>query len=452
MRGSLARRLVLLSCVWIGLGLVASGIALSLAFRRSVEASFDVRLEALHHALVATLETDAEGALRVGRVLPEPRFAKVFSGWYWQVTDADGTILAASRSLFDTTLPSTKTAGGARWSEGPRGMRLRLVSRRVTLPRRPAPVVVSLAADDAEARAEVAHFERWLVGCLGVLAAGLVALVALQVRLGLRPLRELDRSLARVRSGEASRLSDAEVSEVAPLVDSWNALLARDAETVRRARTHVGNLAHALKTPLSLLRAEASAIPGESGDAIRRHLASMEQRIEHQLARAAAAGPGAVPGRGTPVADCLASLARMFERLHPEKRITLDAASGLVFPGEREDLEEIAGNLFENACKWATREIRASAGRGADAALEIAVEDDGPGRSDDELAAARVRGTRLDERVPGSGLGLAIVEDVAGLYGGTLELGSGTLGGLRAVVRIPPRVVATHEKGPATSR
>lgn len=453
-RGSLARRLVLLSLVWIGCGLAAAGIALSLAFRRSVEASFDVRLEAMQHALVASLETDADGNVTIARPLPDPRFGRTFSGWYWQVSEPGGAPLAASRSLFDQTLPpGSADVAGASWTTGPRGARLRAVSRRVSLPRRDAPVVVTLAADDAEPAAERARFDRWLVACLGALAAGLGVGVALQVRLGLRPLRALDRDLAAVRHGEALRLPDAEVEELAPLVASWNALLARDAEVVRRARTHVGNLAHALKTPLSLLRAEAAGLEGEPVDAIRRHLAELEQRVEHHLARAAAAGPGPRPGHGTPAGDALAALAATLRRLFPERLVTLDVAPGLVFPGEREDFEEIAGNLLENACKWATREVRVGARRGAGGALELVVEDDGPGRSDAELELARARGTRLDERVPGSGLGLAIVEDLVALHGGELTLGRSGLGGLRAMVRLPaPGAGVLAEDGAVTAR
>ena len=439
-RASLARRLVLLSCLWIALGLASAGVALSFAFRRSVEASFDVRMEAILYALVATLETDASGGVRVARPLPDPRFGQTLSGWYWQLSDEAGAPLATSPSLFDATLEPRAGDGEApAWTPGPRGERLRMLSRRVSLPRRAEPLLVTLAADDAEVLAESARFERWLAGCLGALAAGLVALVALQVRLGLRPLRELDRDLASVRRGDAERLPDASVDELAPLVASWNALLARDAEVVRRARTHVGNLAHALKTPLSLLRIEVGPLPGEGGDAARRHLATMEHLVEHHLARAAAAGPDALAGRGAPIGETLEAVASTLRRLFPERRIAVAAAPELSFPGAREDLEEIAGNLLENACKWAAREVRASAARREDGSLEIAVEDDGPGRSDEELALARERGARLDERVPGSGLGLAIVDDLAGLYGGRLDLGRSRLGGLRAAVRVPGR-------------
>jgi signal transduction histidine kinase len=439
---------VLLSCLWIALGLVAAGVALSFAFRRSVEASFDVRLEAMLHALVATVETDAAGGISIARSLPDPRFGQTLSGWYWQLSDVSGAPLATSRSLFDATLPPLAGDGGApAWTSGPRRERLRMLSRRVSLPRRTEPVVVSLAADDTEVRAETSRFERWLAGCLGAFAAGLVALVALQVRLGLRPLRELDRDLASVHRGVAERLPDASVDELSPLVASWNALLARDAETVRRARTHVGNLAHALKTPLSLLRAEVDSLPCEVGDALRRHLATMEHRVEHHLARAAAAGPDALPGRGTPIGETLAAIAETLRRLFPERRIAVAAAPGLVFHGTREDLEEIAGNLLENACKWAAREVRVRAACDADGSLEIVVQDDGRGLSDEQLALARERGARLDERVPGTGLGLAIVDDLAALHGGRLELGRAELGGLRAAVRLPGRASTTSTDG-----
>ncbi len=365
----------------------------------------------------------------------------MFSGLYWQIEAGDG-VVAASRSLWDERLAVPDGTADAEGHlrgviAGPRGQPLRFASERVTAAGRPDPLRVTLAADDAETRRAVARLDALLVAALGLLAAGLAATVALQVGVGLRPLSRLARALESVRTGDRDRLPEDGPRELAPLVGSLNALLDDAAERLRRARAQAGNLAHALRTPLSLLALEADAVPGEEGERLRRRVAALRAEIDERLARAAIAGPGAVRGERTLLADVANAVADTLRRLYPDRPIAVEVPERLAFRGDREDLVEIAGNLAENACKWARSEVRIHAEACAGDTLLLRVDDDGPGMDEDAAARAAVRGVRLDERAPGAGLGLSIVSDIASAYGGSLRLSPSPRGGLRAEVTLP---------------
>jgi signal transduction histidine kinase len=425
-RGSLWTRLVAGTLVWLLLALGAGGLALSWAFRRAAETAFDQRLDALALAIVATLEPGADGGVRLARPVPEPTFERVFSGWYWQV-DAGGTPLR-SRSLWDQVLPDA--------GPGPRGEALRRVRREVTLPGVAQPVRIVVAADGADVAREAARFDRLLLVSLGLLGVGLVIAVVVQVGYGLRPLRRMGRELAAVQAGRKARLADDYPREIAPLAEAMNAVLDHDAEQIARARTHVGNLAHALKTPLAVLSAELERQGGSA--AARTPVATIDRLVQHHLARAAAAGPTRGPAPRTPVASVAHAVADAVGRMHAGRRLTIDVdvPADLTLPVERQDLEEMLGNLVDNAGKWARGRIRVQAARGA-AGVEVDVDDDGPGLPPELAPAALARGARLDESRPGSGLGLAIVSDLAALYGATVALESAPLGGLRVALRWP---------------
>jgi signal transduction histidine kinase len=434
---SLAARLLASSLLGLALLLPAGGVALSWAFRRSAETAFDVRLEAWQTAVVAALEVDASGRVRA-RPLGDPRFEQPMSGFYWQVTVGDQPV-TTSRSLWDARLadvPVARTEGGPSVARvaGPRGESLRVLVRDVTLAGVPYPLRVVLAADDTELRQEIDRFDVLLVASLGALGLAVLGLLTFQMRLALRPLRRLVRELDELREGTRERLESHAPRELAPLVDSLNELLAHDAERVASARAQAADLAHALKTPLSLVLAEAADLGGERGERIARHADAMRRHVDRRLARGALP---AVAGRRAPVAEVVKAIATTLSRLHPAREIEIDVPRELAFRGDKEDLEEIVGNLLENACKWARRAVRMSA-RAEGRELLLEVEDDGPGLDPSECEAALARGVRLDERPPGFGLGLAIVQEVVSLHGGTLRLDrSSALGGLRAIVRVP---------------
>ncbi len=438
-RPSLARRLLASSLLGLVVLLLAGGVALSYAFRRSAEGAFDVRLEAWHRALVATLQVDGAGRLVAESSLGDPRFDQLFSGWYWQVADAHGEALASSRSLWDETLrvtPNVAAAaadGAAIRLLGPRERPLRALVRSLTLPRSDASFQVVLAGDEAELRREIDRFDRLLLAALGILGAGILLLVAVQIRVALRPLRGIADELAAVRGGSTEPVGQGAPRELAPLVDSLNALLAHDAELVRSARTQAADLAHALKTPLSLVLAEAEELGDERGRRIARHADVMRRHIEFRLT--AAAPRPAVARERTPLRPTVEAMVETLARLHPRVAVESRVEAEPVFRGAREDLEEIVGNLLENACKWAKSRARVSAEVEA-GRLVLAFEDDGSGLDEPACQAVLARGVRLDETAPGSGLGLAIVRDLVALYDGKLELGRSALGGLRAAVRL----------------
>jgi signal transduction histidine kinase len=246
-------------------------------------------------------------------------------------------------------------------------------------------------------------------------------------------------ALARIREGRARQLEGSFPTEIEPLATELNSLIAHSAEVVGRARTHVANLAHFLKTPLTVLANEASNARGPLADSVDRQVTVMRRQVDHYLARARAAGALDVLGSRTEVASVMEDLARVLPRMHPEKSLIIDVQipAQLAFRGEREDLEELAGNLIDNACKWARRNIKIEAEMIETGRLVIRIGDDGPGLAPDERARAVQRGEKLDESVPGSGLGLAIVRDIAKLYGGEFALGQSNLGGLEASLELP---------------
>ncbi|MEM7766433.1 MAG: ATP-binding protein [Pseudomonadota bacterium] len=262
--------------------------------------------------------------------------------------------------------------------------------------------------------------------------------MAVQVRVVLAPLGRVQKDVSDVREGRRTRLDDDYPAEVRPLSEELNKLLDHNREVVERARTHVGNLAHALKTPLAVLRNEAD---GQSAldDVVRRQTEAMRANVEHYLSRAQAAARAQAIGARTEIKPVLDGLVRLLNRLFADQEIEVGAAvePGMAFRGEAQDLEEMLGNLMENGCKWARSRVAVSVVEGSDGQVHIHVDDDGPGLSPDERAAALQRGVRLDETAPGTGLGLSIVKDLAELYSGSLSLSDAPLGGLRATLILP---------------
>ncbi|HEX4077251.1 MAG TPA: sensor histidine kinase [Rhizomicrobium sp.] len=452
---SLSARLIAAAAVWTLLGLLVGGYVLSGVFRSAVEGDFDARLRSYLDVMIAAAEPTAEGAVSLQDRFADPRFERVYSGWYWQITPVGpkGPLTnnaQISRSLWDRTIKVTDSwsGHGTTWGhgEGPEGQRLRLVAQRIEFPVQPGSPKDGMraysflvAADVTEVENEVAKFDTTLFRSFAILGLGLIAAIFIQVRIGLQPLNRVSVALARIRDGKARRLVGRFPAEIAPLATELNSLIEHSAEVVGRARTHVSNLAHFLKTPLSVLASEASAHPGPLADAVLRQVATMRRQVDHYLARARAAGALDVLGNRTPVRPAIEDLARVLSRIHAVRglAIDVDVPRELAFRGERQDLEEMAGNLIDNACKWARSRVAVSARKTAGAAFELRVGDDGDGLDPEERARVGERGERLDETMPGSGLGLAIVRDIAKLYGGLLTLDESPLGGLEARLSLP---------------
>jgi signal transduction histidine kinase len=437
---SLAFRLVAGAGLWIVAALAAGGFTLSGIFADSVERSFDARLEVYLDGLIAVSRTGTAGRIELARGLGEPRFTQPYSGWYWQISGPQGPILR-SRSLWDATLHVEAGEEGQLLTysfKGPDGRQLRVVERDVSLPGYANRLHYVVAAEGSEIGKEVNRFNKVLFWALALLGVGLILAVLIQVHFGLKPLRRLRLALAAIRAGRAEKLEEGFPAEVQPLAKELNALLDHNAAVVERARTHVGNLAHALKTPLAVLGNEATRGDGPLADSVARQTAVMRRQVDHYLARARAAATGGVLGARAAVLPVLEDLRRTLTRIHVERHVEIDIAGSVedAFRGERQDLEEMLGNLMDNGCKWAKSRIFVRVLRRGDR-LTIEVEDDGPGLSLEEHSQLFQRGKRLDEAVPGSGLGLAIVRDIAELYGGSVTLGQAALGGLKVSLVLP---------------
>jgi len=322
---------------------------------------------------------------------------------------------------------------------GPTNQPLRAMARQATLPGRETPVIFMAAEDRSEIDRDVRNFMVATAAAFALLGAGLIAAVVIQVRVGLRPLFDLRREVSGVRRGKAERLKAIYPIELTPLADELNALVAHNQDVVDRQRTHLGNLAHALKTPISVMMTEAGQRPGPLAEVVARQAEVMRLQVDHHLRRARAAARTQGTGERTSVAEVLDELARTLERIFRGKGVTIDwdAEEDLYFQGERQDLLEIAGNAMENAGKWCRARVRVTAIKEGHDRLRLVVEDDGAGLPPERRADVLARGARLDETAPGSGLGLSIIDELARAYGGGVELGDSPMGGLKLEVTVP---------------
>lgn len=437
---SLSGRLIIAALIWLALVLAVGGGVLASAFRDTVEQEFTLRLESMLRAMVAATEITSDGAVVMVRPLGDPRFDQIFSGWYWQVSEANGRQVR-SRSLWDSAIPPVDggTQIHTRRIEGPKGEPLMVVESDLDFPGAAGPVHLLIAADLREVHEGVRRFHMLLITALGLLGAGMAVAIVIQVRFGLRPLRGMAADLMSVRRGERARLPDDYPREVAPLAEAVNAVLAKDAELIERARTHVGNLAHGLKTPLAVIAAEIAGSSGENKRVVTDQIQAMRRLIEHHLGRASAvAGGGQAMGVKIAVREVAQGIAMALGRVFADRSLVfdIDAPADASFRGHREDIEEILGNLMENSAKWASARVRVSA-RESLSGLILTVEDDGPGLSRDQAAEASRRGKRLDEISPGWGLGLSIVSDIVEVNGGEMAFSISDLGGLAVSIHLP---------------
>lgn len=442
---SLRVRLLAGAAVWVVVALVLAGVGLQALFETYVERQMVGRLVLALDHMAANLELGPDGGPVLRSVVPEPLFQRPLSGMYWQVESPQGIELR-SRSLWDEVIrvrsPTSRDDGliHIHRALGPGNQRLLVVERVVTIPEAPYPFRLLVGRDESGLRRLFGGFSQTIAISLGLLALGIMLAVWGQVTFGLTPFRRLRVALSHIRSGARHSLEGRYPTEVQPLVDDLNALLTHNSQMIDTARTQAGNLAHALKTPLAIIANEAEALE-ERGDPdgaalLRQQVEAMRRHVEHHLARARAQAAGEIRTLHTPLTPSLERLMRVMQRLH-DLRLDLDLDDPPDFRGERDTLEEILGNLIDNACKWARGRvlIRAEADRGM---VVLSIEDDGPGIPDNRIAEVLRRGIRLDESKPGSGLGLSIVEDLTRACGGTLALDrSPDLGGLRAVVRLP---------------
>ena len=451
---SLARRLLIAAGVWCLVVLVGGAFALSALYRAQTIQLLEEELDASLVALSRAVDQTPEGELtaRENELPADPRYETPLTGRYWAILSVDAEGLPQrdlrSTSLWDGDVPlpdglrraaladpGTAVFGDA---EGPDAERLRVGARAIVLGETGLRAVLLAAADREKPDEGARRFLFLLLGAMIALAGGVLIAMAVQVRVVLAPLSRVREHVSDVREGRRTHLDSTYPEEVRPLTEELNKLLEHNRAVVDRARTHVGNLAHALKTPLAVLRNEAVG-DSELDRVVQRQTEQMRTNVDHYLKRAQAAARAQTLGARTEVKPVLEGLARLLERLFEDRGIRIVATSGPrdIFRGEQQDLEEMLGNLMENACKWATHRVEVAVTRSREGRLRIHVDDDGPGLAPEARRAALTRGVRLDETAPGSGLGLSIVQEVAELYSGELSLATAPLGGLRATLELP---------------
>ena len=457
---SLAFRLFVTTAAWVLLVLPLAGWLIYSGYREETLVAFDNRIAFFLTVVVTDADEQLETAPNMPNNWGEGLFEITHSGWYWQITPLDGQdgrILRSPSLAGDALpLPSAHKIGPnekeVRWGNltGPAEQQLRIAEQFYMFGEgRAGRYSVAVAGKLSEVEETLAAFRTQLIQALALAGIGLLAVTLFQIRFGLLPLSRMEKGLAGIRSGDVARLEGDLPAEIKPLQQELNALLKSNEEIVDRSRTHVGNLAHALKTPLAVLINEARGDPSPLARKVIEQADIMTGQVNLYLDRARMAARIGVIGRVTDVRPVGESIVRALERIHQDRRLefNIECPYGARFQGERHDLEEMLGNLLDNASKWAQGRVDLVAvplehnlnGKTGDW-LEIRVDDDGPGLTPDQLAQPVVRGRRLDETKPGSGLGLSIVADLAYCYNGKFELASSELGGLSARLTLPRAV------------
>jgi len=451
-RNSLVGRLIRLALAWFICALVIIGVGLTAFFHEAALHQFETEIRQIADNMYADVDIDNSGDIVTPTFFDTRTDHTGYSGLYWQVSEVTApytlTDRAKSRSLWNSRLSlprdvldtAKRRTGDVVFynAEGPARQRLRVAVIYSTIDKRP---FVFLAAEDRRPMdATVDTFAVITALALLALAGGSLIAIYFQVRIGLRPLFDLTAELAATQRGLQTRLTKTYPAEIQPVAKQINAFLDYSQDVVERQRTHVGNLAHALKTPLSVLITSAGTDPSPLNETVRRQAELMRGQVDHHLRRARAAARSQSMGERTPVEPVFDELAVMLEQVFQDKGVTIDwrAPDDLAFRGERADLQEIAGNLLENACIWCKRKVRILAEFDAPAhVLDLSIEDDGPGLPEERFDEVLKRGARLDESVPGTGLGLSIVDELVRAYGGTLKFERAQLGGLKVRVRLP---------------
>ncbi len=438
--GSVSRRMLLVATAWIMLLLVGGGIALDRVLVTTVTRNFDDQIDYLIKAMIFSAELGPGGEVILNRELADQRFLEYNSGGYWQIS-GKGYEPFGSRSLWDRHLKVDELHTDRDFhvydSNEFAPQKLRIGERDVTLPGSPVRWRFQVAQSRETLDGQIATLRRTLIRSFVLLGLGLIVMVGLQTWYGLLPLRKVRLEIARLRAGKSARVEGAMPAEVAPMVEELNALVEHNDRQAEEARRHAGNLAHALKTPLSVIMNAAAAGQPDLDQAVIREARTMRRQIDHHLARARAVGRRGSAHSRAPVWPSVEAVERAVARLYPNVRIDVDGPHDLVAHIERQDLDEILGNLVENAAKYGGGSvfITVSAQAGF---VEIAVEDDGRGIPEADRIRIFDRGVRLDTGKPGTGLGLAIVRDVAEIYDGTVSLEeSDDLGGLLVRLRLP---------------
>ncbi|MEJ6594421.1 HAMP domain-containing sensor histidine kinase [Parasphingorhabdus sp.] len=429
-----------IAAAWIVILLFGGGFALDRVLNDAVTRNFDNQLEYVLTAMIASAEIGPDGEVFLNRPLGDQRFLEPNSGLYWQVSGEDHDDFP-SRSLWDRTMQSnithddraTHIYDSQQFPDEP----LRLLERTIILPDSDTKWLFQVAQSRDGLDGQIANIRSILVNSFLILAIGLIGMAALQTLYGLWPLRKIRIAIAAMRTGQQRRVVEPMPIEVTPMVDELNALLDHNEKQAEEARRHAGNLAHALKTPLTVIMNSATAQADDLADTVIREAGVMRRQVDHHLARARAVGRRGHAHSRAKVWQSLQAVERAVGRLYPHVRIDIDGDKNVVASVERQDLDEMIGNLVENASKYGGGSVFITVDSD-DEFVELQIEDDGRGIPEKDRQRIFDRGARLDSGKPGTGLGLAIVRDVAEIYDGSVSLEeSEDLGGLLVRLKLP---------------
>ena len=434
-----------IAAIWIAVLLFGGGAALDRVLVSAVTRNFDNQLEYVLTAMIASAEIGPDGEIFLNRPLGDQRFLEPNSGLYWQISGKDHVDFP-SRSLWDRTLkpgfahndPQIHIYDSKQFADET----LRILERTIILPDSDTKWSFQVAQARESLNTQISEIRSILIRSFLLLALGLIAMAALQTLYGLWPLRKIRIAISEMRTGQQRRVSEAMPNEVTPMVEELNALLEHNERQAEEARRHAGNLAHALKTPLTVIMNSATAKADDLADTVIREAAVMRRQVDHHLARARAVGRRGHAHSRARVWPSLQAVERAVARLYSHVRIDIDGDQDAVVSVERQDLDEMIGNLVENAAKYGGGSVFVTVEAG-DQFVELLIEDDGMGIPEADRQRIFDRGARLDTGKPGTGLGLAIVRDVAEIYEGSVTLEeSEDLGGLLVRLRLPKSEVA----------
>ncbi len=448
-KGSLTVRVIAFSTLWALLTLMIIATVISTLFRQASERGFESLLYAHLFNLISTVSVTEDGWLQGSPNLGDLRFTIPRSGWYWSVEPVSDALRGRLTSISMIEALEAPSLEEVPFDEefqrryvtlGLENEWVDVFESEFVMDEADRVARFRVAGNRSELEAEIADFDHQLYFYLVLFGIGMIAINAIAIWYGLQPLARVRQALAEIRSGNAQRLGGRFPAEIAPLAEETNALIESNRRIVERSRTQVGNLAHSLKTPLAVLLNEGSAMGGQKGRLIADQATAMQAQVEHYLQRARVAAQRDSILFRTPVVATLERLVRVLAKLNPHLDLAFDAPDQeIIFSGEKEDFEELVGNLLDNATKWGRSAVKIGVrrdDRDGRPGFVLSIEDDGPGIADDQKRRALKRGHRLDETKPGTGLGLAIVSDLVNEYGGSFELSRSDLGGLKAVIRL----------------
>jgi signal transduction histidine kinase len=445
-KGSIALNLFGFSLAWLILALALTAFLLSNLYSRALDASLSETLDFHLETLVGEFISQQGESLTTYNIA-DPRFSRPASGWYWQVSEIDGKVISFSSSMVGSVLLKLDAKYDVNNMRTEKikdgfGIKIRVIERKITLDG--ASVLILVSGNLDEINEQVSNFRGQALIVLGAVGIMLAIMSAIVARFALRPIDRISRAIEAIREGDIKSIEGDYPKEIAPLAEEVNELLSSNARIIERARSQVGNLAHGLKTPLAVLRNEAATKDTKFSEIVRFESEKMNLMVASYLKRAQMSARSTVVGQKSNASMVVSRLIRVMGKLHSEQKIILEIEKEkqIWFRGEEADFEEMAGNLLDNACKWAKSEVRVrlfidEKYSSNNRQLSLIVEDDGVGLDEKQVEKVLRRGVRLDEKTQGSGLGLDIVKELVDIYGGSLVLERSKMGGLKVELILP---------------